>query len=642
MMSANASRRRWLFAATFVLLLAATLRLVALPDVPPGLAQDEVLNADIVENIRGGEHAFFFREGFGHEPLYHYWSVPFQVLLGDNVLAARMPAFSLGLLLIAAVMRWLRRDAGPLAALISGGLLALSWWPIIFSRVGLRPILEPLLLVGMAWYWRKHPVLAGIFLGLTLYSYTAARVMPLLPLLFLLYLALRHASRRHKPLPEAAAPSWRRLWRQPLVIFAVTMLLALPLILALRADPTLDERARQLSGPLAALRQGDWGPIWATTRATLGVFAFTGDPRWTYSLPNRPLFDPLTALFFVGGLGLTLWRWRRPFYGLVLLWLGLALIPSAVTPDAPSTVRLIGALPVVYALPAFVLQELFSRSQKQTPTKTVQYTITTITGILLLINGGRTLADGFGRWPVAVETREKYQTVLYEMARYWAAGPPTALVVADDRVDPIDADSLRRNLGRDAAARWVQGGRALVFPAEMPAQLFAPEFAPPLPDLLTLAGVAQPLYRSPNHPSFAVWELPPPPPASAPPATFEGRLTFLGSQWLPDGPPRLLTMWRVEQALPADLAIFAHLLDADGVLVAQHDGFDAFAPSLRAGDVVWQWHVFEMPASTPPPRTLSLGLYTRDNLTRLTYPGQPADQLLIPLPANFDGSGDDR
>ncbi|MCA9941778.1 MAG: hypothetical protein KC418_24235, partial [Anaerolineales bacterium] len=120
MMSANASRRRWLFAATFVLLLAATLRLVALPDVPPGLAQDEVLNADIVENIRGGEHAFFFREGFGHEPLYHYWSVPFQVLLGDNVLAARMPAFSLGLLLIAAVMRWLRRDAGPLAALISG------------------------------------------------------------------------------------------------------------------------------------------------------------------------------------------------------------------------------------------------------------------------------------------------------------------------------------------------------------------------------------------------------------------------------------------------------------------------------------------------------------------------------------------
>lgn len=647
MTSANPSlrqRNRWLLAATLILLAGAALRLLWLHDVPPGLAQDEVLNADIVENIRQGQHAFFFREGYGHEPLYHYWSVPFQVLLGDNVLSIRLPAFTLGLFLIAAAMRWLRRDVGRLAALVGGGGLALSWWPILFSRVGLRPILEPLLLVGVAWFWQRRPWLAGVCLGLALYSYTAARALPLLPLLFLVYLAVRRLSfRRGRPSPAAGAARW-----QPaVVILGVCLLLALPLFVTLQGDPTLDERARQLSGPLAALRAGDWQPIWETTRATLGVFAFTGDPRWTYALPDQPLFDPFTALFFFGGLGLALRRWRQPQYGWWLLWLALALLPSAVTPDAPSLVRLVGAMPLVYALPALFVQELISRSEQQRTIKpAILPPLTTIgLALLLLLNGGRTWLNGFQQWPTAVETRQKYQSVVYEMAQQWHHEPAAALVVGDDWVDPIDVDSLRRNLGRDPQARWVQGGRALVFPALAEssggrALLYAPEYAPPAPDLLQMAAAPpEPIYRSAGDPSFAVWELPAVPAsavaetvaAAAAPVTFAGRLTFLGYQWLPGPPPRLITQWRVEQALPADIAIFAHILDQDGNLIGQHDGFDAFAPTLQAGDVVWQWHPLPLPPDAPPPATLALGLYTRGNLARLTHEGEPADQIRITL-----------
>ena len=97
---------RFLILATGVLLLAAAMRFLLLQEVPPGLSQDEVLNADIASFIRQGYYALFFAEGYGHEPLYHYWSVPFQVLLGDNVLSIRLPAAYLGLLLIALTMRW--------------------------------------------------------------------------------------------------------------------------------------------------------------------------------------------------------------------------------------------------------------------------------------------------------------------------------------------------------------------------------------------------------------------------------------------------------------------------------------------------------------------------------------------------------
>ena len=120
------SSRRWLAAALAVLLLAAAFRLVALADVPPGLAQDEILDADIALFIRGGEHALFFRHGYGHEPLYHYLAAPFAPLLGDNWLAIRLPSVILGMLLVALTLRWERRDFGATAALVTGLGLAVG------------------------------------------------------------------------------------------------------------------------------------------------------------------------------------------------------------------------------------------------------------------------------------------------------------------------------------------------------------------------------------------------------------------------------------------------------------------------------------------------------------------------------------
>ena len=81
----------FLWASLAVLLTAVFMRLYLLQGIPLGLARDEVRNTEIVSGIRQGEHALFFRAGFGHEPLYHYFGVPFQVLLGDNVLSVRLP-----------------------------------------------------------------------------------------------------------------------------------------------------------------------------------------------------------------------------------------------------------------------------------------------------------------------------------------------------------------------------------------------------------------------------------------------------------------------------------------------------------------------------------------------------------------------
>lgn len=631
----SASRStRFVAGTTAVLLLALVMRAVLLHDVPPGLAQDEVLNADVASFIRGGYHALFFREGYGHEPLYHYWQVPFQALLGDNVVSIRLPALFLGMLLVAATMRWARREFGSAAALTAGALLAVSWWPIIFSRVGLRPIMEPLFLVAFAWFWPKRPWLAGLLLGLTFYTYTGARVLFALPGLMVVY-GLLLSWRRH---------AWQtQLLRAGLIVLLVATAVYLPLGLTLRADPTLQQRVEQLQGPLEALRAGDVGPILDTTLRTLGVFSFTGDPRWTYTLPNRPLFDPFTALFFYAGLLLTLLRFWQPRYAFVLAWLLVGLIPSAVTPQAPSTVRLVGAMPVVYLLPGLSLDWLWRRA-RGAQHRAWATAVPLLAVGLLGLNLALTVRDGFLRWPQALETRLRYQTVFLDMARYREAHSDGALVVADGFYRPIVADSLRRNLNADPGARWVQTGAdvagALVLPVEGNGRFYVPEFAPPADALWDAIGMLpQPDYRSADAPSFAVYALPETVlAADFMPVTLGGAIRLVGYEILPaaaGSPLQMITFWQTAGTLPHDLAAFVHLVDESGEIVSQHDGFDAAPATLHPGDMVIQRHVLFLPPEVAGGENgryhLQLGLYARSTGERLLRSDgiAPADRILL-------------
>lgn len=668
-----------MIAATLVLVVAAAFRLVALTDIPPGLAQDEVLDADIALFIRQGEHALFFRHGYGHEPLFHYLAVPFQTLLGDNALSIRLlPAF-LGILLVAGTLRWARRDYGAVAALVAGIGLAISWWPIIFSRIGIRPILEPVLLIGMIWYWPlRSRVLtrqsmfkaawAGLFLGLALYSYTAARVMLVLPLVFLVYLALRYLGARAKASRqslESDLSTKSALRTQAIYAFIVLLIgfmLYLPLAITLEKNPDLQQRIDQLEGPLSALRDGDVGPVLQTTMATLGAFSFTGDPRWTYSIPNRPLFDPFTAVVFYAGLLLAVLRWRQPVYAILAFWLGLALLPSALSPDAPSTVRMVGALPVVYLMPGLALSTLYHRFQHapgyiSSTRRTVVGSVAAILLVTLLsFNAYRTIRDGFINWPAELETRLRYQSIFKDIAQYRRDNHPgdAPPLVVESFYEPIDHAGLQRNLGHQIDVRWVQSGAdvggAIVWPASTPpsslTQIFVPEFSPLPVELARLGGIpAEPAYRSPHQPSFAVYELPPQPQAPLYRAGEEFLLpggeiilTLDGYQWLDDPENsvneanrlHLATWWEVNSRMPEDMAIFLHLVNEQGEIVAQSDGFDAATAHLRTGDQVIQRHILSLDKSLAPGAyRLLAGIYQRDTGIRLRLVDTGVDSIVL-------------
>lgn len=479
-------------------------------------------------------------------------------------------------------------------------------------------------------------MLAGLFFGLSIYSYTAARIVLLIPALLVVILSLRYFwSGLRTEGQEVARITLRAQMIYATIVLLCGLVVYLPLALTLRANPDLQQRLEQLEGPLTAFRNGDLGPVMEMTAATAGVFSLTGDPRWTYSLPNRPLFDPISSILFFFGLVVALWRWRRPPYLLLPIWLVITMLPSALSPDAPSTVRLIGALPVVYLFPGIGVAAMYSRLARWLPhSRKAQWQIAlaSVLMLLLAVNAYRTVRDGFVRWPQGIETRLRYQSVMREIGRHWRETQPTTTpVVAEVYYEPIDAASLRRSIGIDPSARWIQTGAgvpgALVWPSNGRGYLYVPEFAPIDGSLVELAGIAaEPVYRSKDSPSFAVYELPAKPSFDLPPTgnafgdRGEIRLQGIGQPMIEDETLTFVTGWTVTGNLPDDLAIFLHLVDENGNIIAQFDGLDAAPGTLITGDYLLQRHVMTLPHSVEN-RTYSLrlGLYERGSGQRLAH-----------------------
>ena len=353
------TRRRALAWLVLIFLVAAGLRLYGLFELsPPGLSHDEVANWLIVRRIFNGEHSVYFPYAYGHEAGFHYVQALFVNLLGSQALALRLPAAFSGLLGIAVTYALNRRLFGRSVALLAAALLASLFWSVFYSRQGLRAISLPLLSGASAYIWwrawgrrdeappahsNRDFLLAGLVAGLSMYTYMAARTVPIFYAGFTLYLVLFHraASRRRR---RGMAAFW--------LIFA---LVSVPLLAYLQMHPEAEVRVYEVNEPMRDMFKGNFRPVVDNFVDILAGFGLSGDPLWRQGVPFRTVFHPLLALFFYGCLLYSIWRVADARYGFLLLWIFTAFIPSLMTIDAPSTIRMINILPVLTTLPAIVM-----------------------------------------------------------------------------------------------------------------------------------------------------------------------------------------------------------------------------------------------------------------------------------------------
>jgi len=482
-----------------VLLVALFFRTYHLGRVPPGLDGDEMFNGWDADRVWEGNLPIYFAANYGREPLLIYLIALTTRLLGLRIWAMRLASVLCGMIGLAFTWALARRLFNFRVAILTTALTSVSLWPLMLNRVALRVGLLPACQTAAAYaLWRalgdadpsrpagrRWAVAAGLFTGLTLYTYTAGRVFPLALVLWLLVAWIN--DRR----------LLRARWKWLLVMGLVAGLVVLPLgLFALRHPETFNQRVDSLNLELNQLLAGDPGPIWSSIKATAGMFTQAGDREWRYNPSRRPVFDPVTGGLFYLGLIVSLFRLRRPAYSLLLIWMPIMLIPSILSIGTPSFWRSAGALTPIYLLPAigadFVWRRIVRwtrRFDRRDVAARLGLPVLAVVGLGFI--GADTWRDYFSEWARHPAVLHTYEADLAAAARYLNEYTPsdTPVWISSDYPGDLSRWVLKPQSRYPGPVRWFNGKHVTVWPSGWAGRdvlILFTRSAPPNPDALAV------------------------------------------------------------------------------------------------------------------------------------------------------------
>lgn len=322
----------------FILLLGTALRLYGQAEMASMLHSDEAYyGLDAVSLIENPRLQVYFPANTGREGIWMHLLSPMIAGIGATPFAMRITSALVGILSIATAYRLGREMLGKDAAIWVAGTLAVVYWHVQLSHIGFRVITLPIFgALAFACLFRAHRLnrvwwQVGLFTGLLLYTYIAARVYVGYIFIWLLLWLYREKTQR----------------RGILLSMALIILMAIPLVwsLSITAD-TAPSVLRAAASDASEIWQNvlNWGNAW------LG----RGDVSATHNLPSRPVLDVPLAVLAVLGLGSAWFTVRKKW--MLIFWLGLvvvALIPTILSTETPHFLRGSGLiLPLILLLGA--------------------------------------------------------------------------------------------------------------------------------------------------------------------------------------------------------------------------------------------------------------------------------------------------
>lgn len=643
---------RWTALSLAVLaLLTFLLRLWRLDELPPGLHLDEAVVGLTAAAILEGDFRVFYSEFGGREALFMYVVAAFQFFMGHSAETVRVVAAVAGTATVLAIY-WAFRElflygkwsSSPAMAQRIAWLAAAatfcSYWHLHLSRESYRVNMLPLLValaVAMSWRtlrtrsWRWAAA-AGICTGLSLYTYSAVRFFPLVIAAFVAYLALRNDYLAKK---NSECSGWDPALLGLGKVWAGAALVAVaPLCIHFLIHPgDILQRPAQVSVIGAADIT-----VFDTLGETLRVFGIEGTGDLKYNLPGRPIFDPISSLFFYVGVVVSLWYlWRKPVYGFIIIWLVGMFLPATLSIQGNHPLRAYGALPAVMGLWAIGAAQVWwwvdERLRVGWRLFTPGLVLVSVALCLLFANSYR---DYFHRWASSTGLYSAFDTEFVELAAhlqsYGSEEKDRVVIAAEYPFHPTVTYLAPR--ARDY--RWVDLAQALVIPLGVerieyilldrvaasqgvPMDWYAPLGVEPAGEKVIRGegGVLGKRYT---------FQLPQPISLESLGMTtracgdsgvnFANDVTLVGyrldGQAVPGQPLPVTLFWRAKRPSQANYQIFVHLvreLDA-GKRWGQQDANGAFSQAWQAGDVIIGQYSFEVEADAPHGEYLmQIGLY---------------------------------
>lgn len=417
--------------AVFILLVAAFARLYMLGEAPPGLQHDEIFKAQEGRAlIEQGDFRVFYPTNQGHEGAY-VWVLGLSYLLfGASFMMVKFPPLVFGLLTVALMYRVTGEIFNRRAGFIASALTAFSFWGIFTSRVGLRAVMLPVVVLCFIWginrlyrqaktddggvpVFSKITLLIAFILGIALYTYTSSFALHTGFVAFMAALILFDR------------PMFRRLWKPLTVIAVITIVMALPMIAIRLNEPEGQDRISTITRPLNDFLDGKPTELIENAVKLAGMPFFTGDPEWRYNIAGRPLFATPVGLLVYVGLAVAVWRIRKqPIMVLFIATALVGLVPSLLTVSAPSFLRSIVALPSIMIFIALAIDAL--------PNKRWGWNIGFVAVMLTAVTDWPAYFD---QWPRNEEVQSIYRDDLEQLALHVPTQPDALALVSTTNVD---------------------------------------------------------------------------------------------------------------------------------------------------------------------------------------------------------------
>ncbi len=601
----------------------------------------------------------FFEGNYGREPAHIYLMALSIKLFGAAPFAIRaVPAF-FGVLAVFATFLAAKtllgargsQSAPPfhapatmLAPLVAAFTLAILFPAIHFSRFGLRMMVfvfvETLTIYcfwqginsgGRAVNDAPPPArrlttstlwfsLAGFLLGLGLYIYAAARLFPLLFVIFVPFWFWRDrgAGRRH--------------WLDVGLMAGTAVLTALPLLLYFWRTPyffvfRLAYVSNKGKGAIEGKPWLTW--LYNAGRVLRGLF-WQGETHLRHNLPGRPYLDPLQSIACLAGAGAVSKRLLQPRIFFLFLWLLVMLLPTVFSGDAPHFGRMSGAAPVVaifvglgadwFVKVISTQYSVFSKGKLMTG----YWLLITVLFISALWTG----YDYFVRYAHHPQIAADFYLPEWQMGQYAASfGADTAVYLTPTQAELATlyfalggSTRLHNYAGEEGAVPLGIPGRAalyLVRPAMPPISLTRLQTAFPTGAL----GKSGDGYLS----FFVPANAPRPLPEHQSTHSFGDQLRLVGWTVKVEGEVTAVTLtWEALKEMDRAYTAYVHLIGPDGTPAAQLDRQPGGYPTSdwQPGERVMDTYTIPLPPGiTIEDVTIQTGFYYLPTLEAL---GEPA------------------
>ena len=619
-----------------ILILGTILRFWNLETFPPGLYHDEAYNGlDALALVQGEKfpifheswelyaqdaHAnaparptrtpIFFEGNYGREPLHLYLMGASIKLFGATRFALRAVDASAGVVAILTtyLVALALFDQDPnrhRIALIAAFGLAVSFPALHFSRFALRMMLFlPPSSLAILCFWRGwirpkqtlfYWILAGILIGSGLYIYAAAR---LFPLVFLLFMAIHWAHQRKN-------------WGRELLYFSAlgmaALLTATPALLYFFEYPYFFVfRMLYVANKGKGAVENNASMTWLLNigRTIRGIYYF-GETHLRHNLPARPFLDGIQATLLTLGGWQSVRQWRHPRSLLLGLWLMVMLFPTIFSGDAPHFGRMSGALPPLVILSAVGLDFLWrqlARWPKVAPTVPL---------LLCLLSGAWTIRDYFGRYAAIPALSDGlYPTNTGFYLPDWEIGRTIAALSAETVVyftpPQEEMATIFYAMGGEKDRLHDYNGEQGLIPAGIEGRpmlyLIRPNAKETLAHLRNFYG--DDLRIEEGETMIKGWVS-----AEAPrlriehqkSEPFNSTLSLVGwSEKRTDTQLIVTLAWQSAEPMQSAYTAYVHVLDAQGNLIAQNDHPPTGYPThdWRVGELIYDHYTIDLPIGT--------------------------------------------